>query len=96
MNTAHPENNVYRLLRIARDLRVKDVADALGITPAYVNAIEAGKREPSMKLIPEYAQILGVDENTLFYFRNPQNQPLKFEQFLLAVLQKIATLDAEK
>lgn len=86
-------NNVYRLLRIARDMRVKDVADALGVTPAYISAIEAGKREPSLDLIPAYAHTLGVDENTLFYFRDSKNRPGTFEKFLLALLNKIVALD---
>ena len=93
MKKLRPEDNVYRLLRIARDLRVKDVAEALGVTPAYINAIEAGKREPSMKLISSYAAVLGVDENTLFHFRNPDNQPDRFEQFMLLILKKISALD---
>lgn len=90
-----PEDNVYRLLRIARDLRVKDVADAMNVTPAYISAIEAGKREPSTKLIPAYAKALQVDENTLFYFRDSQNKPGKFENFLKAVLDRITQLDGE-
>lgn len=94
--TASPENNVYRLLRIARDLRVKDVAEALDVTPAYISAIEAGKREPSTKLISEYARVLGVDANTLLYFRDPDHHPQKFESFLLTLLQKIVALDHEK
>ena len=96
MSAAHPENNVYRLLRIARDLSVKEIADALQVTPAYIHAIEAGKREPSIKLIPQYAKVLGVDENTLFHFREPENQPGKFENFLLSILQMIAALDEKQ
>lgn len=95
MSETRSENNVYRLLRIARDLRVKDVADSMGVTPAYISAIEAGKREPSTKLIPAYAKALQVDENTLFYFRDPMNQPGKFEHFLQAVLHRIVLLDGE-
>ena len=95
MSKVRPEDNVYRLLRIARDLRVKDVADAMGVTPAYISAIEAGKREPSIKLIPAYAKALQVDENTLFYFRDPKNKPGKFEYFLTAVLNRIIQLDEE-
>ena len=77
-------------------MRVKDVAEALDVTPAYINAIEAGKREPSMKLISQYAEVLGVDENTLFRFRNPDNRPKKFEQFMLLILKTITVLDQEK
>lgn len=93
MSSAQPENNVYRLLRIARDLKIKDVAEAVGVTPAYISAIEAGKREPALDKIPAYAKALQVDENTLFYFRNACNKPGKFESFLLAILRKITELD---
>lgn len=88
-----PENNVYRLLRIARDLKVKDIAEEVGVTPAYISAIETGKREPALDKIPAYAKALQVDENTLFYFRETSNKSTKFETFLLEILQKIITLD---
>lgn len=96
MTTKKPENNVYRLLRIARDLKVKDIAQEVGVTPAYISAIESGKREPALDKIPAYAKALGVDENTLFYFRDTGNQPGKFETFLLAILKKIAELDHDE
>lgn len=95
MNSEQPENNVYRLLRIARDLKIKDVAEAVGVTPAYISAIEAGKREPALDKIPAYAKALQVDENTLFYFRDTCSRPGKFESFLLAILKKITDLDNE-
>lgn len=94
MKEKRRECNVYRLLRIARNKPVKEVAEAIGVTPAYISAIEAGNREPSLDLIPKYARALEVDENTLFYFRNPANQPQGFERFLLAILERITKLDA--
>ena len=87
------DNNVYRLLRIARDLKIKDVAQSVGVTPAYIGAIEAGKREPARDKIPAYAKALRVDENTLFYFMDAHNRPNKFEKFLLEILKRIAQLD---
>lgn len=95
MKKKRPEskNNVYRLLRIARNKRVKDIADELGVTSAYISSIESGDREPSLDMIPKYARALEVDENTLFYFRDPANQPGTFEYFLLAILEKITKLD---
>ena len=90
------ENNVYRLLRIARDLSVKDVAERLGVSSAYICAIEAGKKEPSLDKISEYAKVLGVDENTLFFFRKEENKPKRFETFLLAILNRIVSLDEER
>ena len=91
-----PENNVYRLLRIARDLKVKDVADKLNVTPAYISSIEAGKREPSIDKIKAYAEILGVDADTLLEFRQSEKYPDKFENFLLVILKAIVESDKKK
>lgn len=96
MKDGKPENNVYRLLRIARDMKVKDVAEQVGVTPAYISAIEAGKREPARDKISAYAKALRVDENTLFHFREAGSTPGRFETFMLAILEKITELDNEK
>ena len=96
MSEISSENNVYRLLRIARDMKVKDLADTLGVSSAYICAIESGKREPSTKMLADYAEALGVDANTLLFFRNSENHPTKFESFLLKLLQRIAELDSSK
>lgn len=92
-STNQSDINVYRLLRIARDLKVKDVAEHLKVSTSYISAIEAGKREPSTKLIADYAEVLGVDANTLLFFRESKNHPSKFENFLLLLLQKITEID---
>ena len=62
----HRENrNIFRLLRIARDRKVKDLADELLVTPAYINAIEKGDRQPSERLVRDYARALDVDEQVI-------------------------------
>lgn len=93
MGSTKGENNVYRLLRIARDLKVREVAEMVGVTPAYINAIESGKREPSLDKIPAYAKALRVDENTLFYFREAESTYGTFEKFMLKILKTIVDLD---
>ena len=40
-----------RFLRISRGEILKEMADKLGITPAYLSAIENGKREPTRKFM---------------------------------------------
>lgn len=95
MESTKGGNNVYRLLRIARDLKVREVAELVGVTPAYINAIESGKREPSLDKIPAYAKALRVDENTLFYFRNSEEQHGPFEKFMLAILNKLVDMDSK-
>lgn len=81
--------NPYRLFRIARDIPVKTLAGKLGVTPAYVSAIEAGKRRPSTELLPAYAAALGTDPGTLLRFADPASRPDTFEKCLMAVLETI-------
>ncbi len=52
---ANSNLNIFRLLRIARDKKVKELADDLLVTPAYINAIEKGNRKPSERLIRDFS-----------------------------------------
>ncbi len=82
--------NVFRLLRIARNKRIKEVAEELSITPAYVHAIESGKNFPSGRLLRDYAKVLGVSEETILNFKPEENKKnLVFENTLLRLLQII-------
>lgn len=85
--------NIFRLLRIARDKKVKDVAHALMVTPAYINAIESGERYPSKRLIKDYAEVLEVDEDTITLFENTKQENQRFENVLLSLLQQICEID---
>lgn len=85
--------NVFRLLRIARDLRVKDVAEKLNIRTAYVHAIEKGDRYPSDRLLRDYADVLDVNVETIKTF-----QPEKytcFEKALLSLLKTICWMEED-
>lgn len=81
--------NVFRLLRIARDKKVKDLAQELSVTPAYINAIENGTRFPSERLLRDYAQALGVSEETILNFKPGDHASRKFENVLLSLLKII-------
>lgn len=81
--------NVFRLLRIARNRRIKDLSKELRVTPAYINAIENGSKIPSTRLIKNYAEALNVDENIILDFMDEASENRKFEEFLLLLLQRI-------
>lgn len=86
------ELNVFRLLRIARNKKVKEIAEELSITPAYVHAIESGKNFPSGRLLKDYAKVLGVDEKTIVNFKPDKKNNLVFENSLLRLLQIICKI----
>ena len=85
--------NIFRLLRIARDKKVKELANDLLVTPAYINAIEKGDRKPSERLIRDYAEALNVDEQIIKNFSKNTTSNTNFEHFLLSLLQTICSLD---
>ena len=81
--------NIYRLLRIARDLKVKDIAASLEITPSYVNLIEKGEKTPSLSLLKKYAQVLNVPPEIFLSFKPENEKKERFEKTLLKLLQFI-------
>lgn len=88
--------NIFRLLRIARDKKVKELAEDLLVTPAYINAIEKGDRKPSERLIRDYAEVLKVDEEIIKTFSENSTSNTSFERFLLSLLQTICSLDESR
>lgn len=81
--------NVFRLLRIARDIKVKDLAKELAITPAYINAIENGDRYPSDRLLRDYAKALDVEIAVIEQFNPDKTGDKIFENTLLKLLKII-------
>lgn len=83
--------NVYYLLRIARDMTIKELADELQVTTSYISAIEKGKRIPSKRLVRDYARVLNVDEQVLKTFETSK-EPNVFEKSLLKLLEIICNI----
>lgn len=85
--------NIFYLLRIAQGIKVKDLAQELSVTPAYINAIESGERFPSNRLLRDYAKALDVSVETILAF-NPEEQSGKdFKSVLLSILKMICDVD---
>lgn len=56
-----------RDLRVAQDLGLRETANKVGISPAYLSRIERGKeRPPRPEVIKELARILAADPDVLF------------------------------
>ena len=81
--------NIFRLLRIARDIGVMDLAEELGVTSAYISAVESGTRTPSLRLLKEYARVFNVDANIILNFSDASKPNDRFEDMLLLLLKKI-------
>ena len=88
------ERNIFRLLRIARNLKVKDLAAELAVSPAYITAIENGDRYPSDRLLRDYAIALDVDEEVIRTFNPDEHKNTRFENLLLYLLQLICKVES--
>ena len=80
--------NIYRLLRIANDKSMEDIANELSISLKHVEKIEAGIETPSKELREKYAKALGVDEENIVIFENVKSKNL-FKKVLLWLLELI-------
>ena len=83
--------NIYRLLRIAKDLKTKEVADELRVATAYLSDIEKGESTPSVRLRRNYANLFKLDEDYIVSF-TPEKD---FEHTMLKLLEFICKAEEE-
>jgi len=53
-------------LRVKKGWGYEDVAHRVGCSPSYMNGIEHGKHNPTLKLLQAIADVLGIEMSTLF------------------------------
>jgi transcriptional regulator with XRE-family HTH domain len=56
-----PRRLGQRVVRSRGSLSQRELADAVGVSPAYISRIERGERVPSLQLVERVARALGVD-----------------------------------
>lgn len=87
--------NVYKLLRIANNKSVSELAGEIGVSPSYISEVENGKRLPSNALRKKYSETLGVKESTILYFdEESKEKNLGFQELLLLILKKVCVADS--
>src|SRR2546427_11119284 len=68
MNQKEPKiGYVIKVLRTASGLRQKDLAQRAGVKANYLSLVEAGKRDPSLKVLRAIARELNVPISLLFW-----------------------------
>ncbi|MFJ5713161.1 helix-turn-helix domain-containing protein [Neobacillus sp. NPDC093127] len=63
----------FKKIRLQRGMDQKDVAAALGISPAFLSKVENNKKQPSIDLILNAADFYKVDPGFFFKGRNEVN-----------------------
>lgn len=71
------------MLRVAAGLRQGVFADQIGITQAYLSALEADKRKPSVELVERIAKLLGTPpESLLALMVEAHDVPSRYEEVI--------------
>lgn len=60
-----PFGKVLRIFRLNRGELLKEMAEKLGVTPAYLSAIENGKKEPTQELMKRIYQNYDLQKDEL-------------------------------
>ena len=61
-------SDALRLLRVFHDLKQRELAEKLGISPSYVSELEKGNRTPSLELIMKYADVFRIPASSIMFF----------------------------
>lgn len=59
-----------RELRLARDWTQAELAELLGVSRQTINAIEAGRFDPSLPLAIRASNVLGMPVEEIFWLKN--------------------------
>lgn len=84
--------NIFKLMRVLRNMSVKEVADELDITTSYVNKIENGEKWPSGRLLRDYANVLDISPEILLSFKTVDEKDDKFDHLLQKILEMIGEM----
>ena len=61
-------NDALKLVRVYHNLKQKDLADALKLSPSYLNEIESGKKQVTLEVLEKYSKFFKIPTSSLLYF----------------------------
>lgn len=84
---------VLRLLRISKDLSIKELSEKAGISQSYISSLEQGKKtRPSIEVIDRYSKALQVSKSTIMFFEEKyEGEPLEYPKLLMEILEKTSS-----
>ena len=81
-------NEVIRLLRIANDMTIKELAEKMGLRNAYICDVERCRRNPSLETLEKYSLIFGIPLSQLMIFDEKREKlNLNYSKLLQMILQ---------
>ena len=56
------------------NLKQKEVAERLQVSPSYINEIESGQKEVTMAMLDKYARCFGIPASSLLYLAEKSDE----------------------
>ena len=82
--------NVLKLLRIAKEMSIKDLATQMSVSSTYISEVESNNKKPSLDMLTKYSETLGVNKSTIMYFdEEGEKMGYNYQLLLLEILKKI-------
>lgn len=82
--------NVLKLLRIAKEMSIKDLATQMSVSSTYISEVESNNKKPSLDMLTKYSEALGVNKSTIMYFdEEGEKMGYNYQLLLLEILKEI-------
>jgi transcriptional regulator with XRE-family HTH domain len=62
-----------KLLRIMNEIKSKDLAEQLGISPSYLSLIENNKKRPTLEIVEKYAEVFKMKPSSIVFLMEDFN-----------------------
>lgn len=83
---------VLRLLKIARGLSSKELAEKMNVSSTFISEVESDSKKPSLEMLSKYAAALEIRSSTILYFDEEMSgKEYKYTQLLYEILKRIVT-----
>lgn len=88
---------ILKKLRMIYGDTAKDFSGKINISPSYLSEIETGKKSPSLEILNNYAEILGLKVSTLILLAEDKkqinNEP-QAKKLIKPLMEKVISLMA--
>lgn len=86
---------IIHRLRVQRGLSLQDAADATGLSPSFLSAVERGKSDIALKRLARVAQFLGHDIGSLLGYTARRARPMFVDQSQRIIVDRGRDVDYE-
>lgn len=88
-NTDNIQGTVLKYIRIANEVKLRELSRRFDISPSYLCQIESGEKRATEDLLKKYCSEFDLNIEILEYFNSETKKGLHTQQILLMILKVI-------